>query len=376
MQSRRIHLFKPFQGIRKGILARYGSILHGHAIPLLRMRYPPVYTPCKLPGVPFRIKAFRAEGITGRADQGALPYHGNKAFPCSFKAGKAIHLHPRAVYVEIGSPLNVGKFIMGIKAEDRLVPEDAVHDEFFGHHPILCLLGALPGKTQADAPGVIAETHGIKKRFRRFFIGKTADHENIDDVSWNDFRPHRRFRRNVYAVIDNMQAGPGSAVPEIIPYNFRRALDIRAAVVNQPVPKPHDERSEEALLAESEVCKDIMRIQMEGGHARLSFLTGYLYHRILQEQRLFKMNDIGPPDGFPDFPAVYLRIRETVFPDDGLKEGEYKMFQGELRSEPVLILFRRRHQPHIMSSLPQSPHRIINSGSYSVAFVEGVVANQ
>ena len=129
-------------------------------------------------------------------------------------------------------------------------------------------------------------------------------------------------------------------------------------VEDDGLPPQEDQPVEKSVPAETEVGDYVVGIKMEGGGARLSHLDSSLADGVLQEKRLFEVDDIRPGDCFHDRFPVHLRVAEAVGAYDRLEQRKLEMTKGKIRLRAGGIRVADSHEAGVNSVDAQVLYRV------------------
>ena len=173
--------------------------------------------------------------------------------------------------------------------------------------------------------------------------------------------------------MDYVQARLEVLLRQVVPDDFRRALDVGTGIENKASPVVKQEGVDKVPLGKTEVGEDVLGIQVEGPREGLPHLPGHPDNHVFQRHRLLDVDDVSPAEGFGNLIPFDLGVRKTVGINDGFEDRELEVPQREIGLGAVGVGVADRHQAGVHAVLPKLADRIVDGNAQTVSGIVCIV---
>lgn len=255
-----------------------------------------------------------------------------------------LYLHVRGVDIEVGAQQFADERLAVQIDELGLVAQSATHAL------VALALGSASRKDELDAVGIAAILHSADDDVLTLLAAQTSDHEHayralriqgLRLLIASGYLLGTGLQEGVvYSVRNNVHTRAIAVLTQFVGDEGRGGVDASDAAVGEVAEDAIDHVVDRAHLSQSEVGRDILRLDMKGGGHGFAYLLAMRDDGIAQEERRIYMHHVGPETGSLDHLLPGVGIVEVMLLAHMLEYRKMEDAGAEVAVRDLAVLLR------------------------------------
>ena len=235
------------------------------------------------------------------------------------------------------------QFVAVIETNGRLVVHYAVFVQFLCHARVFVQFRTTTCYMQADTFGVLTESNRFIERRLVLLYRRTTYINEIQRTVFIEIVGRRCYRTNTFIRYNTIRNGDTMRFDVManqpVTYIIRRTLQKFILVIEHTAPVAIENLAYQITSGETQtVINYILRVHVISAHYRFAKFECQIHCRMMQEERLFKMNHIRPAYCFFYHRTVPVCVRVTERIQHRLHQRKMEFFHWIFRLRSVRII--------------------------------------